>query len=94
MFGCIVAVVDEHDFKDQSLFFRFTRDDGTYAANTDVAIFYRGLDVYNRYWLRCLLLMRDGKGGKVTFPNSRRQYVDLSLCTLSMITPIYPPTPH
>ncbi|PVD23148.1 hypothetical protein C0Q70_16411 [Pomacea canaliculata] len=45
--GMIHHVVDEHDFKDQSLFFRFTRDDGTYAANTDVAIFYRGLDVYN-----------------------------------------------
>ncbi|XP_076440168.1 DEP domain-containing mTOR-interacting protein-like [Babylonia areolata] len=41
-------VVDDHVFKDQHLFYRFTRDDDRYLLRTDLATFYRGLSVFLR----------------------------------------------
>ncbi|GFN95037.1 dep domain-containing mtor-interacting protein-like [Plakobranchus ocellatus] len=44
--GLIHHVVDEHDFKDEHLFYRFTYDDESFTLNRDLASFYRGIDIY------------------------------------------------
>ncbi|KAK7490456.1 hypothetical protein BaRGS_00018242 [Batillaria attramentaria] len=46
--GMIRHVVDDHVFKDHNLFYRFTRDDETYRLNTELLVFYQGLEVFDR----------------------------------------------
>ncbi|KAL8582182.1 hypothetical protein ACOMHN_004101 [Nucella lapillus] len=47
-YGMLHHVVDDHVFKDQNLFYRFTRDDDHYLLCTDLAAFYHGLQVFCR----------------------------------------------
>lgn len=47
-YGMLHHVLDEHVFKDQSLFYRFTKDDGTYQLRADLTAFYKGLDVFTK----------------------------------------------
>lgn len=57
--GFIHHVVDEHDFKDQTLFYRFTFDDDTYRLNRDLASFYRGVDIYRKLKSGASNVLRD-----------------------------------
>lgn len=41
-------VCDDHHFKDEMLFYRFRRDDDTAVLNPDLAVAYRGCDIYHR----------------------------------------------
>lgn len=41
-------VCDDHQFKDEMLFYRFRRDDDTVVSNPDLAMIYRGCDIYYR----------------------------------------------
>jgi hypothetical protein len=41
-------VCDEHEFKDEYLFFRFRQDDGTYPQEPDALAFARGQRIYSR----------------------------------------------
>lgn len=43
------VVCDNHDFKDEKLFYRFRRDDGTYEEPPDAAIVAKGQRIYSRY---------------------------------------------
>ena len=42
------AVVDDHCFKDEKLFYRFRRDDGTYQGPPDPPIVAKGQRIYSR----------------------------------------------
>ena len=46
MKSCLVC--DEHEFKDEYLFFRFRQDDGTYPQEPDALAFARGQRIYSR----------------------------------------------
>ncbi|XP_013060802.2 DEP domain-containing mTOR-interacting protein-like isoform X1 [Biomphalaria glabrata] len=46
--GMIHHVVDDHEFKDQNLFYRFTFDDDTYKLNKDLVSLYRGVIYYRK----------------------------------------------
>ncbi|KAL4236891.1 hypothetical protein ACF0H5_005277 [Mactra antiquata] len=39
-------VCDDHDIKDQVLFYRFRRDDGTFTEDKDLTLFYKALELY------------------------------------------------
>jgi hypothetical protein len=41
-------VNDEHPFKDENLYYRFRKDDGTFRWHEDVALVLRGQRLYNR----------------------------------------------
>ncbi|XP_065843297.1 DEP domain-containing mTOR-interacting protein-like [Oscarella lobularis] len=41
-------VCDDHDFKDDFLFYRFRKDDGTYPEESDAIAFARGQRLYSR----------------------------------------------
>ena len=43
------SVCDDHDFKDDFLFYRFRKDDGTYPEESDAIAFARGQRLYSRY---------------------------------------------
>lgn len=43
-----LLVCDDHHFKDEMLFYRFRRDDDTAVLNPDLAVAYRGCDIYHR----------------------------------------------
>ena len=45
-FLCIVC--DDHGFKDEKLFFRFRRDDGTYAGPLDAPLVAKAQRLYSR----------------------------------------------
>ena len=47
-FYLILAVCDDHDFKDEKLFFRFRRDDNTYEDLPDTAALAKGQRIYSR----------------------------------------------
>lgn len=40
-------VCDDHEIKDEMLFYRFRRDDDTYIEDKDLSLFYRALELYN-----------------------------------------------
>ena len=42
------TVCDDHYFKDDKLFYRFRKDDGTYQEPADAAILARGQRIYGR----------------------------------------------
>lgn len=42
------TVCDDHSFKDERLFFRFRRDDGTYEAPPNTALLAKGEQIYSR----------------------------------------------
>ena len=42
------AVCDDHFFKDDKLFYRFRKDDGTYTEPADAAILAKGQRLYSR----------------------------------------------
>lgn len=44
----LLLVCDDHQFKDEMLFYRFRRDDDTVVLNPDLAVVYRGCDIYHR----------------------------------------------
>ena len=44
----LLLVCDDHQFKDEMLFYRFRQDDGTATLNPDLVIVYRGCDIYHR----------------------------------------------
>lgn len=46
--GFVHHVCDDHQFKDQMLFYRFRRDDGTEFPDKETEILYKGLDLYHR----------------------------------------------
>ncbi|BFZ16651.1 hypothetical protein BsWGS_19691 [Bradybaena similaris] len=46
--GIFHHVTDEHDFKDQTWFYRFSFDDETYKLKPDLSSFYWGLDIYRK----------------------------------------------
>ena len=53
---CKVAIVytfllvcDDHVFKDDKLFYRFRKDDGTFEEPPDAAILAKGQRIYGRY---------------------------------------------
>ncbi|KAJ7382104.1 hypothetical protein OS493_036943 [Desmophyllum pertusum] len=41
-------VCDDHQFKDEMLYYRFRRDDDTTVLNPDLVVIYRGCDIYYR----------------------------------------------
>lgn len=41
-------VCDDHQFKDEMLFYRFRRDDDTAVLNPDLSLVYRGCNIYHR----------------------------------------------
>ncbi|XP_068750320.1 DEP domain-containing mTOR-interacting protein-like isoform X1 [Montipora capricornis] len=41
-------VCDDHHFKDEMLFYRFRRDDDTVVPNSDLAVIYKGCDIFHR----------------------------------------------
>ncbi|KAK7100067.1 DEP domain-containing mTOR-interacting protein-like [Littorina saxatilis] len=47
-YGMLRHVTDDHVVKDQTLFYRFSRDDDSYLLHSDLTAFYRGLDVFNK----------------------------------------------
>jgi hypothetical protein len=47
-YGVIHHVVDDHCFKDEKLFYRFRRDDGTYQGPPDPPIVAKGQRIYSR----------------------------------------------
>ena len=42
------TVCDDHLFKDEKLFYRFRKDDGSYQEPTDAAILAKGQRLYSR----------------------------------------------
>ena len=42
------TVCDDHLFKDEKLFFRFRKDDGTYEEPADSAIVAKGQRIYSK----------------------------------------------
>lgn len=42
---------DDHGFKDEKLFYRFRRDDGTYAGPLDAPLVAKAQRIYSRYGL-------------------------------------------
>ncbi|XP_059167080.1 DEP domain-containing mTOR-interacting protein-like [Physella acuta] len=57
--GVIHHVVDEHEFRDQHLFYRFTYDDNTYRLDKELSFFYRGVEIYNKMRSSTEGVMRD-----------------------------------
>ena len=45
------VVCDDHGFKDEKLFYRFRRDDGTYAGPLDAPLVAKAQRIYSRYEL-------------------------------------------
>ena len=43
-----LLVCDDHAFKDQMLFYRFRRDDGSRGYDKDVQLVFQAIDIYNR----------------------------------------------
>ena len=43
------TVCDDHLFKDEKLFFRFRKDDGTYEEPADSAIVAKGQRIYSKW---------------------------------------------
>ena len=43
-----ISVCDESGFRDESLLYRFRKDDGTFPWHEDVAIFLRGQRLHHR----------------------------------------------
>ncbi|XP_041379445.1 DEP domain-containing mTOR-interacting protein-like [Gigantopelta aegis] len=43
------GICDDHEFKDEKLFFRFRRDDNTYEEPPDAMIVAKGQRIYSRY---------------------------------------------
>lgn len=43
-----LPVCDDHEFKDEKLFFRFRRDDNTYEEPPDAMIVAKGQRIYSR----------------------------------------------
>lgn len=48
------TVCDDHVFKDDKLFYRFRKDDGTFEEPPDTAILAKGQRIYGRYNVRVL----------------------------------------
>ena len=46
---CVCVVCDDHSFKNEKLFYRFRKDDGTYEEPPDTAILAKGQRIYSRY---------------------------------------------
>lgn len=48
---CVInpTVCDDHVFKDDKLFYRFRKDDGTFEEPPDTAILAKGQRIYGRY---------------------------------------------
>lgn len=44
----ISAVCDDHDFKDDKLFYRFRKDDNTYEEPPDTLLLAKGQRIYSR----------------------------------------------
>lgn len=44
-----ILVCDDHVFKDDKLFYRFRKDDGTFEEPPDTAILAKGQRIYGRY---------------------------------------------
>ena len=42
-----IVVCDDHAFKDELLFYRFRRDDGSIESQKDLLLFYKVLDIYH-----------------------------------------------
>ncbi|ESP05565.1 hypothetical protein LOTGIDRAFT_152422 [Lottia gigantea] len=51
-------VCDDHQFKDEKLFYRFRRDDGSYTEDKDTEAFYTGHFIFNKI-KNCREIMRD-----------------------------------
>lgn len=51
---CYPTVCDDHVFKDDKLFYRFRKDDGTFEEPPDTAILAKGQRIYGRYNVRVL----------------------------------------
>lgn len=43
------AVCDDHLFKDEKLFFRFRKDDGTYQEPADSPVIAKGQRIYSKW---------------------------------------------
>lgn len=43
-----LLVCDDHAFKDQMLFYRFRRDDGSRGYDKEVQLVFQAIDIYNR----------------------------------------------
>ena len=41
------AVCDDHAIKDQTLFYRFRKDDGSYLEDKDLVLFYKAQELHN-----------------------------------------------
>lgn len=46
--GLIHHVCDDHAFKDQMLFYRFRRDDGSGGFDKEIQLIFQAIDLYNR----------------------------------------------
>ena len=42
------VVCDDHAFKDQMLFYRFRRDDGSSGFDNETKLVFEAIDLYNR----------------------------------------------
>ncbi|XP_019854510.1 PREDICTED: DEP domain-containing mTOR-interacting protein-like [Amphimedon queenslandica] len=71
-------VCDDHDFKDEKLFYRFRRDDNTYEEPPDAMIVAKGQRIYSRLKTDGSNLIQDRKYHLQTFKQSfiGREFVD------------------
>ncbi|XP_053394978.1 DEP domain-containing mTOR-interacting protein-like isoform X2 [Mercenaria mercenaria] len=74
-------VCDDHEIKDEVLFYRFRRDDDTYMQDKDLSLFYRALELYNGLSTRTVGIIRsyqqDGELYRNAFQGS--EFVDYLL---------------
>lgn len=74
-------VCDDHEIKDELLFYRFRRDDDTYMKDKDLSLFYRALELYNGLSTRSVNIIRsyqqDGELYRNAFQGS--EFVDYLL---------------
>lgn len=48
LFIYFITVCDDHDFKDEKLFYRFRKDDGSYEEPPDTLLLAKGQRIYSR----------------------------------------------
>ena len=65
--GVIHHVCDDHVFKDERLFFRFRKDDGTYEEPPNTALLARGEQIYKRLCGETPPLIQDRKYHLTTY---------------------------
>ncbi|XP_052777705.1 DEP domain-containing mTOR-interacting protein-like [Mya arenaria] len=57
-YGVVHHVCDDHDIKDEALFYRFRKDDDTVRENADLCLFYKAYDIFNGLSARTCGIMR------------------------------------